>query len=110
MKGFFNETVRLTCIVTPASHLTSIQFSFNDRIYRDGNFHTVSYPDGITVSSTYHIKNCSVESTLIIEHFRQQFVGQYSCSSSIFGSGGVTGNNLTFDVISENVEGTSEYI
>ena len=98
VEGSLDETIRLTCIVSPASDLTIIQFSFNNTIYRDGNYYGESYPNGIIVNSTYHNENCSIQSTLTIEQFSQQFVGQYSCAATIFGTNGATGNNLTFNV------------
>ena len=106
--GSLNEAIRLTCIVSPASDLTTIQFSFNDTIYRDASFYGESYPNGIRVNSTYHNENCSVQSTLIIEEFSQQFIGQYSCAATTFGTGGVTGNNITFNVMLARQE-TGEY-
>lgn len=99
VEGSFNEAIRLTCMVSPASDLTAIQFSFNNTIYRDVNYYGVSYPNRIRVNSTYHNENCSVQSTLTIEEFSQQFVGQYSCAATTFGTGGVTGNNITFNVM-----------
>ena len=106
IKALLNETVRLTCSVSPAvSDFTTIQFTFSNTNYTD--FIGPPYPDGITANSVYHNENCSLESMLIIEHFSQQFVGQYSCSASIFGTGGATGNNVTFNVSIE--EKTSEY-
>ena len=98
MKGVVNETVRLTCAVSPAADYTTIQFIFNNTIYVDPNYNNVSYPNGITVNSVYHNGNCSVESSLIIENFSQHFVGEYSCSSRIFGNRRVVGNNVTFNV------------
>ena len=101
VKGFLNETIRLTCIVSPASDLTIIHFSFNNTIYEDGNYDGVSYDysNGIRVNSTFHNKNCSVQSTLIIEQFSQEFVGQYSCAAAILFGDGVIGNNITFNVM-----------
>ena len=109
--GSFNEAIRLTCIVSPASDLTIIQFSFNNIIYRNGNYNGEgeSYPNGIRVNSTYHNENCSVQSTLTIEQFSQQFIGQYVCAASIFGDSGATGNNLTFNVMLARQE-TGEYM
>ena len=105
VKAVFNETVRLTCTVSPASDLTIIQFTFNNAIYRDANYINVSYPNGITVNSVYHNDNCSVESSLIIENFGQHFIGEYSCSSFIFGNSRVVGNNVTFNVSTQEKEG-----
>ena len=105
-----NETLRLTCAVSPASDFTIIQFIFNNTIYRDANYVNVSNPSGITVNSVYHNENCSVESSLIIENFSQHFIGEYSCSSFIFGNSRVVGNNVTFNVtLISPEEKTCEY-
>ena len=110
MEAMFNETVRLTCTVSPASDFTIIQFIFNNTIYRDANYINVSNPSGITVNSVYHNENCSVESSLTIENFSQHFIGEYSCSSYIFGNSRVVGNNVTFNVtLISPEERTCEY-
>ena len=97
VKALFNETVQLTCSVSPAvSDFTTIQFTYNDTTY--GDYVNRAYPDGITINSVYHNENCSLVSTLTIAHFSQRFAGQYSCSSTIFGLNGATGNNMTFNV------------
>ena len=110
VEGFLDEAIRLTCIVSPAaSDLTIIQFSFNNTIYRDAKYYDISDPNGIIVNSTYHNENCSIQSTLTIEKFSQQFVGQYSCAATIFGTNGTTGNNLTFNVTLARQE-TGDYM
>ena len=96
MKALHDEIVKLTCIVSPASLLTIIKFTFNNTNYSDYNYVGVLY-DGITVNSTYYDDNCTVQTTLTIESLNQQFVGQYSCSAFILYSE-YTGNNITFNV------------
>jgi len=111
VKASLNETVSLTCVVSPTIGSNAIQFSFNNTIYKDLNFRSVSYPIGITVNSTYHSENCSLESTLIIEHFDEQFVGEYKCSARTFGSNGVVGENVTFNVTLKSFgQETSKYM
>ena len=102
-----SETISLTCIVAPASDLTIIEFGFNNTIYRDSNFIGESYY-GITVNSTYHNDSCSVESTLFIEDFSEEFAGQYNCSAFIFGTGGAKGKTLIFNVRLTNVGGDEQ--
>ena len=113
VKAFLNETVILTCFVIPGSDATVIQYSFNDTIYGGSNLDSVlSYPVGITVNTTYHYENCSIECTLIIEHFSQQFLGQYICSSYIIFDNGITsGENVTFNVTwASTEEANGEYM
>ena len=109
VKALFNETVQLTCSISPAgSDFTTIQFTYNDTTY--GDYVNRAYPDGITINSVYHNENCSLVSTLTIAQFSQRFAGQYSCSSTIFGFNGATGNNVTFNVSLIRTEGqTGEY-
>lgn len=109
VKALLNETVHLTCSVSPAgSDFTVIQFTYNGTTY--GEYIDQPYPDGITINSVYHNENCSLVSTLTIAHFSQRFAGQYSCSSTIFGTNGATGNNVTFNVsLIRTVGQTGEY-
>ena len=103
VKASAGEAVRLTCLVSPTSEFTLLHFSFNNTIYRDSYYFNDSSV-GITVDSIHYNENCSLESTLTIEHFSQQFAGQYTCLSSLFGNSRLVGDNVTFNVTLTSVE------
>jgi len=111
VRASVNSTVTFTCSVGSASSLTLIYFYFNNTVYFDpdnfGNFGKIYDDVGIVVNSTLNQSDCSVQSTLTIEQFNEQFEGQYSCSVSIF-TADLEGNNETFSLkVSKPEEGIS---
>ncbi|XP_065909777.1 uncharacterized protein [Dysidea avara] len=92
-----NSTVTFTCSAGSASPLTIINFYFNNTLYLDPNNVGTLFDVGIVVKSTFNQDDCSIQSTLTIQQFSEQFVGQYSCSVSIFTTT-MEGDNETFSL------------
>ena len=115
MRASINDTVNFTCTVGSASPLTIINFYFNNTLYFDPrNFGSRSngmlYPDaGIFVNSTFDKDACSIRSTLTIQQFSEQFVGEYSCSITIF-STELEGSNVTFSLVVEEGNNVSNVL
>lgn len=109
MRAPINSTVTFTCSAGSASPLTLINFYFNNTLYFDPNNFGQFFDVGIFVNSTFNQSDCSIRSTLTIEQFNEQFVGQYSCSVSIFTTD-LEGSNETFSLeVATPEEGIIDY-
>jgi len=101
VRASINDTVKFTCSAGSASPQTIINFYFNNSLYFDPyNFGMLYRDAGIFVNSTFDRDTCSIQSTLTIQQFSDQFVGEYSCSISI-SSIELEGTNVTFSLAVE---------
>ena len=96
----------VTCSVGSTSTRTAIRFHFNNTSYRDDrNDNGTLYPDvGIFVNCTFNMDDCSVQSSLTILQFSEQFRGQYSCLAYTTTPPLVTGENVTFSLEVKTLE------